>query len=180
MNNGQDLVPPNDIFGPVAVFPEMGRLTVLLLLAAVFAWFAWWYWKKSRKRLAKIPLTPAPKPADDEMTIWRRFDELTPVEPFAEEHRQNFYGALTEILRSALARRLDDPLVAATTAELRVRLVVRSPLSVDDTHQLLGFLEAADHVKFARRVATRDEALHGKEEVRRWLIKILPRSGAPL
>lgn len=174
--NGQEFVPPHDIFGPVAAFPDLGRLAVLLLLLAVFVWFAWWYWRKSRKRLATIPLTPATQPVDDALTLWSRFEKLAPTSPFDEQARQNFYGDLTEILRSALARRVGDTLVATTTAELRERLASRSPLSVDDTRRLLRFLEDADHVKFARREASHDDALRGKEEVGRWLTKILPRA----
>lgn len=178
--NGQEYVPPHDIYGPVAALPDLGTLAVLSLLAAVFVWFAWWYWKKSRKRLAKIPLTPAPKPADDAATLWRRFEGLLPADEFSEVARQDFYGSLTEIARMALARRLGDSLSAATTAELQSRLRSRSPLSVDDTRELLLFLESADHVKFARQPASREDALRGKEEMGRWLAKILPRSEGSL
>ena len=90
-----------------------------------------------------------------------------------------FYGRLTETLRHYAAAMESRWSTDLTTSELAVRL--RADAGMQDALELTRILGAADMVKFARAVTTRDNANGDLDAARAWIERFAARSepGAP-
>jgi hypothetical protein len=121
-----------------------------LLLAA--ALLAGWYWYDRRKRgLRELAAAAGPPPdtRSPEEIAESEFSALEASGAWAEGRHKEFYGALTEILRRYMERRLAFPATRETTTEIHRRLRAMDV----DRHLLMVFkdlFERADLVKFSK------------------------------
>lgn len=113
-------------------------LLALLVLAMVF--FAWHLWKKSRSRIATVPLVPA------HIRARQALDKALELISRPKE----FCILVSDTVRIYLEERFDFHAPERTTEEFLRELSVTNLLTDDQKASLGRFLESCDLVKFAK------------------------------
>lgn len=152
--------PPHGIFelepSSTLWMTELGLIVCLLLL--IFVPLAFWFWRKRRK--AKSPIIQDP---------WTLLGSRLNRVEWRETKPEDYFGALSRILREALERRQQRPFSAWTKAEVLREMQGRSEFSSDFQADCAEFLETAERVIYAAAPMDESAALAWKERVGRCL-----------
>lgn len=158
---GIEAKPAKDVLGANRLWwPILLALLIAALVAA--ALYVWW----RRRRGAETPIvfTPAVPPLEVALAQLAALRREGLIE--RGEFRL-FYGRLTEILRHYAAAMEPRWSTDLTTSELAMRL--RADAGMQDALELTRILGAADMVKFARAVTTKDSANGDLDAARAWI-----------
>jgi hypothetical protein len=143
--------PPRPIKAPLDI-PYSWRellpwiLAGLGLIAAIA--LLWWYLKKRKSKGAETQERPRPK---DLPHVWaeKELRKLDAEKLWQKDEIKLYYSRLTDILRLYLEYRFSLPAMENTTEEIR-RQVMIADIPAVQSGRLLGILELADRVKFAK------------------------------
>ena len=157
---GLEPKPAKDVLGANRLW---WPLLLALLLAAVIgtAIYIWWRRRRAEDPVVFTPDVPPLEVALAQLAALRREGLIERGE------LRPFYERLTETLRHYAAAVEPRWSVDLTTSELAGRL--RADIEVTDALELTRILGAADLVKFARAVTTRENATRDLDAARAWI-----------
>ena len=167
---GIEAKPAKDVLGANRLW---WPILLALLIAAVIATALYIWWRRRRRAEAPVVFTPAVPPLEvalAQLTALRR-EGLIERGEF-----RVFYGRLTETLRHYAAAMEPRWSTDLTTSELAVRL--RADAGMQDALELTRILGAADMVKFARAVTTKENASGDLDAARAWVERFAARPAA--
>jgi hypothetical protein len=162
---GIEAKPAKDVLGANRLW---WPILLALLIAALIATALYLWWKRRRRAIAEpVVFTPAVPPLE---TALAQLAALRREGLIERGEFRSFYERLTETLRHYAAAVEPGWSVDLTTSELATRL--RADAGMQDALELTRILGAADMVKFARAVTTRDHASGDLEAARAWVEKM--------
>jgi hypothetical protein len=120
-------------------------IITLVVLAAAAAYYFFIFRRRGRLEEAFVDPRPAWEIAFAELAMLREKDYL------AKGELKAYYTELTEIFRKYIGKKFDFAAIDMTTEEIDAILAGR-PLDETVVHDIIGFLEHADLVKFAKYI----------------------------
>lgn len=165
---GVEPKPAKDVLGANRIWWPL--LLALLILALIITGLYMW-WRRRRGKEAPLVFTPAIPPLEVALA---RFAALRREGLIERGEFRAFYDQLTETLRHYAAAVEPHWSVDLTTSELAARL--RADAGVTDALELTRILGAADMVKFARAVTTRENAAGDLDAAQAWVQRFAARS----
>lgn len=106
--------------------------------------------------------------------LTHRFRQLTVPVPFGTRAQEDYFYALSLLVREGIELRTEIPATDRTLKELRDPLRKKLPLAPKDVEAVLQFLERADLVKFAGAPSDQAEAEACHAAAGRWLASLKP------
>ena len=145
-----------DVRAPVGVPFGRAFWIGVVVLALVLSAIAWWIVARRRRReaAALVPAAPPLGPAEEAR---RALEALVASGRLARAEHRLFYIDLTAIAKRYLERRLGEPIVEMTTAEMLACLKA-DRFGVDLAPTMRDLSGAADQIKFARGSGLQEEA----------------------
>jgi len=122
----------------------VGGLLVALVVALAGGWLLRRWWSRRKLTLANTP--------DNRLPHEVAFDELAQIEGLNLPPQQRFkehYTLISDVLRQYIEKSFQIPTLDRTTGEIR-RSLKLAPFSQDNKRLLIGLLNEADLVKFAK------------------------------
>lgn len=157
-----DIAPP--VAKPISPWLWVGAGAAGAVLLALIIYL----WKRRRKQFTVLP-----PPLPPHLIAYQALDRLLATDLLAMGEFQEFYGALSDILRHYIEQRFGLRAPERTTEEFLAELrgVASGPMATTATKLLLrDFLNRCDLVKFAKETPGRPEA-EGAVEVCRTFIR---------
>lgn len=133
---------PRDIKPPLAIAGGIPLWAAVLLAVALLALLIYWLW---RRRSCKVDPVPEPEPVD----FVAEFARIAQLGLLERGDFKTYYSLLSETLRRFIERDAGVEAMEQTTRELAATLKGAGVESVL-VQRVVGYLEAADLVKFAR------------------------------
>jgi hypothetical protein len=154
---------------PMIVIPFWVIALVSVILLGAISWGLWHWW---RKKHPKVSIEKRIHPLDQ---LRDQIEKLRPPEPFLGKAQEDYFYNLSMSLRQFIEELLKIPATDRTLKELREPLRQMLPLSRERVGEVIGFLERADMIKFAQAPTSFEEALRCHDDVKLWVVYLLPR-----
>jgi hypothetical protein len=150
---------------------------LLALLVAVAVAAALWYWWRRRRRPAEAIVAEVVPRVHPRTAALEQLHALRSSDLLARGEVKLFHEKMTETLRRYAATLHPSWSTDLTTAELAQRMAVAG--SAVDAVSLVGLLNAADLVKFARARTGTDDSLKALDAAVQWVERAEPAGAAP-
>lgn len=140
----RDIKPQASLPLPVLWPWVVGGLLVALVVALAGGWLLRRWWLRRKLALANAP--------DNRLPHEIAFEELAQIEGLNLPPQQRFkehYTLVSDVLRQYIEKSFQIPMLDRTTGEIR-RSLKLAPFSQDNKRLLIGLLNEADLVKFAK------------------------------
>ena len=159
--NPQDL--PHGIEGIIA-YPFDWSWVVYLFLFLFFGGLLVYFYRRFKK-----PKIKPVKKINLPLNIYNKVLALEPQLPFSKKEQEEYFYQLSFSLRHYIELKRDIPATDMTFNELKKPLESKLNLSEEMTKEVFSFLKKAEFIKFAHKVATREEALKLRSDVLEWM-----------
>ena len=165
--------PPEDLDGlrPAAVSWNVAWVVAGLVVAL---WLFRYIFRRLRVKDPPAVAQPAEPREPIQTTLVKRLRGLEPQIPFEQREREEFFFALSMVLREVIEFKSGLRLTDMTYKEIEETLPEqRTPLGDDELREVLEFLKKADQIKFAGKGLGVIEADADKEKVVGWVRVLL-------
>lgn len=143
----------------------------LALGLALLAGLGFWLY---RRRSREVPPPPPAVVVPAHERALQRLQELEQQRLWQQGRIKAYQSELTHILRRYLEEAFGVPALETTTRELDRALEKGNHLDAGQRQRLIGLLQIADMVKFARAEPTADIHERGMQDVRRFILDTRP------
>lgn len=160
--------PPHGLMGLQELAWPWSVYTLLGLGLIFIAFVAWrlWRWLQQSKQAAAQTAVPI---VDPWQALQQNFTRLRVEEPWDQPNSEQFFFALSFLLRQAIELKTQMPVTGQTLAEVRMTLQKSLHFSANFKTELLEFLSLAEQLKFAGQSLDAFQAEQQRLKVETWL-----------
>jgi hypothetical protein len=159
----EQLAPKADKGIRLPAIPAKFWIALGAAVAVVAGLVSWWIARHRRRGAAVEPVVPPVPPGEE---LRRELDRLTAAVASLGDDARQFFSDLTHAVRRYLERTTGDPVLEWTTFETLRRFRERG-FELPADVALPELLASADHVKFGKGAATREDAREALLRARR-------------